>query len=115
MIGAATLGLLALLLPTAAMAQDAGEKAVQTRQGFMKLVVWEAGPLFGMAKGEVPYDADIAKKHAANLLILSGYPYADLFVDGTSTADMSGKTEALPKIWEATCKRDKKQFVAQIP
>jgi len=43
-----------LLGPTIAAAQDKpdpGAKAIATRHGFMKLVIWEAGPLFGMAKG----------------------------------------------------------------
>ena len=30
----------------------------------MQLVVWNAGPLFGMAKGEVSYDAAAASSHA---------------------------------------------------
>jgi len=99
-LGAAAVGALVFLVPTVAMTQDMGEKAIQTRQGFMKLVIWEAGPLFGMAKGEVPYDAEAAKMHAANLQTLSHYPYPGLFPAGTSNADFPGKTEALPKIWE---------------
>ena len=88
------------LVPTAAMSQDAGEKAIATRQGYMKLVLWEAGPLFGMAKGEMAYDAGAAKAHAANLKTISEYPVGGLFLSGTSTADRPGKTRALPKIWE---------------
>lgn len=97
---AATLGFLAFLVPTAAMTQDSAEKAIGTRQGFMKLVVWEAGPLFGMAKGDIPYDAEAARMHADNLKTLSAYPVASLFVPGSSDAEFPGKTEALPKITE---------------
>jgi len=100
LLSAATLGLLAILVPATAMTQDTGEKAIGTRQGFMKLIVWEAGPLFGMAKGDVPYDAEAAKMHAANLKILTSYPFPSLFPSGTSNADYPGKTAALPKIWE---------------
>ena len=66
----------------------------------MKLVLWEAAPLFGMAKGDVAYDAEAAKTHAGNLKIISQYPVGGLFLDGTSDADYPGKTRSLPKIWE---------------
>ena len=32
------------LVPEIAAAQDKGAKAIATRQGYMKLVLWEAGP-----------------------------------------------------------------------
>jgi cytochrome c556 len=49
-------GCAAALLATLAAGQDQKtlEKAVAARQGLMKLIVWEAGPLFGMAKGDIP-------------------------------------------------------------
>jgi len=90
----------AVLVPTMAVAQDMEDKAIATRQGYMKIVIWEAGPLFGMAKGEMPYDAEAAKSHAANLRTISQYPVGSLFVTGTSKADRPGKTRALAKIWE---------------
>ena len=90
----------AILAPTMAVAQDMEDKAIATRQGYMKLVLWEAGPLFGMAKGEVPYDAEAAKAHAAKLKTISEYPAGGLFVAGTSKSDRPGKTRALAKIWE---------------
>ena len=99
-LSGAVLAALLLLVPTMAMAQDAGEKAIGTRQGYMKLVLWDAGPLFGMAKGEMAYDAAAAKMHADNLKTLAAYPFTSLFPSGTSNADYAGKTRALPKIWE---------------
>ena len=63
-----------LLAPNLAVSADPEEKAIATRQGYMKLVLWEAGPLFGMAKGEMAYDAAAADAHAANLKIISQYP-----------------------------------------
>ena len=83
---------------------DTGADAIATRQGFMKLVVWEAGPLFGMAKGDIAYDAEAAKTHAANLEALSHYPYTGLFLAGTSKADRPGKTVAKPDIWQDRAK-----------
>ena len=92
-----------LLGPTNAVTlgqPDPGAKAIETRQGYMKLVVWEAGPLFDMAKGEIAYDADAASAHAANLKAISQYPYTGLFIDGTSKADRPGKTRAMADIWQ---------------
>ena len=102
-LGTVALCFAVFFVPTIAMAQDKPDteaKAIAIRQGYMKLVVWEAGPLFGMAKGKVSYDADAAKTHAANLKIISQYPVAGLFMSGTSNADRPGKTRAQPKIWE---------------
>lgn len=91
------------LVPTIAMTQDKPDmaaKAIATRQGYMKLVVWEAGPLFGMAKGKMAYDASVAQAHAANLRTVAEYPAETLFMSGTSNADRPGKTRTLPKAWE---------------
>ena len=88
------------LVPTIALTQDKEAKAIATRQGYMKLVLWEAGPLFAMAKGKMAYSAEAAKAHAAKLKTISQYPVGGLFITGTSNADRPGKTRALPKIWE---------------
>ncbi len=92
----------ALAVPAIASAQDkpdAGEKAIMARQGYMQVVVWEAGPLFGMAKGEVAYDAAQAAANAANLNAIAQYDVGRLFIEGTSKADRPGKTRALADIW----------------
>ena len=91
------------LVPTASILQakpDKEDKAIATRQGYMKLVVWEAGPLFGMAKGKMDYNADKAKVHAANLKALAQYPVEGLFISGTSNTDRPGKTRTLPAAWK---------------
>jgi len=89
----------AVFVPTVAFTQDAQEKAIETRRGFMKIVGWEAGPLFGMAKGDMAYDAKAALRHADNLKIISQYPVGGLFLPGTSKDDRPGKTRSLAKIW----------------
>jgi len=102
-IGAVALSSALFLVPTMAISQSAPDKldkAIATRQGFMKLVVWEAGPLFGMAKGAMAYNADTAKTHAANLKALVQYPVETLFLPGSSSADRPGKTRSLPEIWK---------------
>ena len=75
-------------------------KAVETRQGFMKLVGWSSGPIWGWLKDNSTYDADTAKKTAAALSALAAYPVGDLFLEGTSRKDMGEKTRATAKIWE---------------
>lgn len=84
----------------AASAQaDSADDAIKARRGFFTLLGAEIGPLGAMAKGEAPYDADAAKRHAANLRALSGYRFSDLFVAGSSNADKPGATRAQPVIW----------------
>lgn len=95
-------GCSAALVVTLAAGQDQKmlDRAVKARQGVMNVHVFEAGPLFAMAKGDMPYDAAAAEAHAQALNSLTGYDETRLFIEGTSNADMPGKTWALPAIWE---------------
>lgn len=95
-------GCSAALLSTLAAGQNQKvlEKAVLGRQGIMEVQSYEAGPLFSMAKGDIPYDAAAATAHAEALAALTAYDFTRLFLAGTSNTDMSGKTWALPAIWE---------------
>ena len=76
------------------------EKATGLRKGLMQLISNESGPLFGMAKGDVPYDAEQATLRAKNLAALAQYAGHTLFVPATSVDDLPGKTRALPAIWQ---------------
>lgn len=105
----ATAGAVALLA-TVAVAhaqQQSDEKAVAARQGLMKLISWEAGPLFAMAKGDMPYDAALAAENAADLQALAQYAGHKLFLSGTSTDELGDKTRALPAIWQDQDKFEK--------
>ncbi len=93
-------GFLGPMIAAAQSQADTGADAIATRRGFMKLVVWEAGPLFGMAKGEIDYNAEAAAARAANLKAISQYPVTGLFLAGTSKADRPGKTRAKADIWQ---------------
>lgn len=90
------------LLATVAVAQEKSqeERAAEARQGFMRLIVWEAGPLFAMAKGDIGYDADLATTRAENLSTLAQYAGHTLFLPGSSVDDLGDATRALPAIWE---------------
>jgi len=78
---------------------DAIDDTIKARQGYYKLVGHNAGVLFGMAKGDIEYDAEKAAAHAANLEALSNMNASSLFPAGSSKEDRPGKTRALAKIW----------------
>lgn len=83
-----------------AMADKAAEGKIKARQGYYQLVVNNAGQLFGMAKGEIDYDAAQATTAANNLKILTTLETGGLWAAGTSKEEMPGKTRALKKIWD---------------
>ena len=78
--------LAALTVPAFA---DAIDDTIKARQGYYKLVSHNAGVLFGMAKGDIPYDAEKAATHAGNLQTLSQLNASSLFPAGSSQADLS--------------------------
>jgi len=87
-------------LQGAALAGDPLEDTVKARQGYYKLILHNAGTLFGMAKGDIEYDAERASTAANNLLTLSKLNVGSLYPAGTSKEEMPGKTRALKKIWD---------------
>ena len=92
--------LLALSMFTSGFAaQDPNQKAIKARQGEMQLRAFNAGPLFGMAKGQVDYDAALASKLAGNLKLLLDLDTSRHWPQGSDTDNYSGETTALPKIW----------------
>ena len=102
----ATLGLIAAgAVTTSALADGHIEKAVEARQGFMKVVAYNLGPLGAMAKGEMEYDADIAATNAANLEALSKMNNGAMWPAGSDNGALGeDKTRALPAAWAADSK-----------
>lgn len=92
----AAVGVLTAALPAFA---DNIDDAIKARQGYYQVVKLNAGALFAMAKGDVPYDADAATSHARNLELLSQLNNSAMWPAGSSNADRPGKTRALPVIW----------------
>ena len=88
------------LAATSFAAQDPNEKAIKARQGEMQLRAFNAGPLFGMAKGQVDYDAALAGKLAGNLKLLLDLDNGRAWAGGSHNEAYPGKTTALPKIWD---------------
>ena len=89
---------LSFMLPAFA-AKDPNLKLIQARQSEMQLKSFNAGPLFGMAKGQVEYNAELATMLANNLLLLTRLDMGRAWVKGTDNVAYKGKTEALPEIW----------------
>jgi cytochrome c556 len=96
------LGLLLIGLSLASpgfAAQDPNEKAIKARQGEMQLRSFNAGPLFGMAKGDIEYDAELATTLAGNLKLMLDLDNGRAWPTGSDNG-MYDSTTALPKIWE---------------
>ena len=89
----------AIAFPTIGLAADPVEDTIAARQGYYKLLGANMDVLSSMAKGEVDYETTAAQTAADNIVTLTGYNMAHLYVPGTSSAD-SDKARALPKIWE---------------
>lgn len=79
--------------------KDPIEKAIKARQSYYQVVSFNAGPLFGMARGKVAYDAKKAQEFANNLLALTALKNGAMWPKGSDNVAKKGKTRALPAIW----------------
>jgi len=95
-----------------ASAQAKPETLVKQRQAAMTLQGKYLGPLVGMLKGVVPYDANVVARNAGYLEALSTMPW-DGFAE--STKGQKG-TIALPVIWSdaAKFKQAQDQFQSAV-
>lgn len=98
---------LSLMMPVFA-AKDPNLKPIAARQGEMQLRSFNAGPLFGMAKGKIEYDAELASTLANNLLTLTKLNNGRAWKKGTDNKAYPDDTTALPKIWSAGSEIGKK-------
>ena len=79
-------------------ADDPNKAAIKARQGYFSMVKFNAGPLFGMAKGEMDYKPELATHLASNLAQLGGMNTARMWRK-CSSIEQYKQTEALPEIW----------------
>ena len=95
------LGAVALLLgSSAALAEDDPNLLlIKARKGEMEVRAMNVTPLFDMAKGKMPYDAEKAAKYANNLKLLLALDMGDAWAAGTGKDKYARKTHALPEIW----------------
>lgn len=96
-IGLTIIGL-SFIIPAFA-AKDPNLKLIKARQSEMQLRSFNAGPLFGMAKGKVEYNADLASMLANNLLLQTKLDMGRAWAEGTDNVAYKGKTAALPESW----------------
>ncbi|MEO0992071.1 MAG: cytochrome c [Pseudomonadota bacterium] len=92
---------LAILSGAAALAgghNDANSAAVKARKAHMGLYGYNLGPMAGMMRGNVPYDAEVAGAAAKNLAALAAMDQSRYWLEGTDTEAIEG-TRALPAIW----------------
>ncbi len=80
-------------------AKDPNLKLIKARQSEMQLKSFNAGPLFGMAKGKIEYNAELAAMLANNLLLQTKLVMGRAWAEGTDNVAYEGKTAALPEIW----------------
>jgi len=71
--------------------------AVQFRQAILQLVRSNMGPLGAMAKGNIPFDAEVMQKNGERIEQL-GLMMEDYFAPDTRAFDVS--TDAKDSIWE---------------
>ena len=99
-----SLGLVAALALGATLASAGGHSdpnaaAVKARQAHMTLYSHNLGPLGGMARGNMDYDADVAQAAADNLAALATMSQAGYWLPGTDSDSVEG-SRALAAIWE---------------
>ncbi|MFO1361757.1 MAG: cytochrome c [Burkholderiales bacterium] len=82
-----------------ALAQVKPEVLVKQRQSAMTLIGKYFGPLGGMLKGAVPFDAAVVARNAGYLEVLAKMPW-DGFAEGTK----GEKSHALPAVWSDAAK-----------
>lgn len=75
------------------------EYAIKFRRGGYTMIGWYYGPLYHMAKDEMPYDKALFQRNAEYLAVLSKLP-KDGFVPGSERGD----TKAKPEIWSRSDK-----------
>ena len=84
---------------TFAADEDPNLVLIEARQGEMEVRAFSVAPLFGMAKGEIPYDAEQAAKLANNLKVLLQLDIGAAWKEGTGKDKYPDKTTALPEVW----------------
>lgn len=83
----------------AAQSQDKPEVLVKQRQSAMVLQAKYFGPLLGMLRGSVQYDAQVVARNSGYLDALSTMPW-----DGFAESTKGEKSRALPAIWTDAAK-----------
>ena len=79
--------------------QERAQIAVDTRQGLLKVIGYYIGPMVGMARGQIEYDADLVAANAEKMGQLTAM-IPDLFK--MDTRDSGVASDGLDGIWDNT-------------
>ncbi|MYB35111.1 MAG: cytochrome c [Gammaproteobacteria bacterium] len=79
--------------------RDPVKKAIEARHAVMTLRSWYAGPLFGMAKGDIEYDADWASALANSLKAELDTTDRGMWPDGSDYEAYPDFSGTLPEWW----------------
>ena len=77
------------------------EDAIEYRQGVFKTIKWNFGPMAGMVKGKIDFDAAEFSRRADLVAVLAKMP-GEGFIEGSDIGD----TDAKPEIWQNKDKFD---------
>ncbi len=88
-----------LATTTTFAAKDPNKNAIKARKGEMQLRSFNAGPLFAMAKGSVPYDAEMASQLANNLKTLLSVDMGRAWPQGSDVDNYFEDTRSKVEIW----------------
>ena len=81
----------------AASAEERAQTAIDTRQGLLKVVASYFGPIVGMARGQIPFDAAVVEKNAGKIAQLTPM-LEDVFAKDTRESGL--QSGAKDGIWE---------------
>ena len=93
MIRIATIFPLLLGLCSTSWADERTQKAIDARQGLLKVVAQYFGPIVGMARGQIPYDPALIEKNAGKVAQLAPM-IPDLFAMDTSASGLTSDAKA---------------------
>ena len=104
-ISSASLVLLMTVSGSVAANDDPNVVATETRQGLLKMVRMYFGPIYGMVRGQIDFNADVVAHNATQISHLTNM-IPDAFRVNTAAADV--QTEALDHIWDNKADFDSK-------
>lgn len=89
------------------------EDAITARRAYHRVIALNFGPLGAMAKGDIPFDAEVFRTNSARMLAVSTMPILSYYQEGTDTDAGDVKTRAMPEIWLDWNKFEKKMETMQ--
>lgn len=83
---------LMIAVPPASANDPKPEDVIEFRQGVYKVIGWHFRPLGAMAKGDIPFDRDLAVKNSGVVAAMS-HVAPDAFLRGSDVGETSARSE----------------------